>query len=115
MNADFNNNLPIYIQISELIKSQIISGYLKPGDKLMSVREYAVFYKANPNTIQKALIELENENLIYTERTYGKFVTKDKLLIEKNKKKYAQKLAEEFLENMNKIGIDKKEALDYLK
>ena len=68
------------------IKTDIISGNIKSGDKLPSVREYASMFKVNPNTMQKALIELENLGLIYTERTNGKFVTTDKKVIEKAKK-----------------------------
>ena len=71
----FNNDIPIYLQIVDIITNEISSGKLKPGQKIPSVREYATYFKANPNTICKALSILEDKKLIYTERTNGKFVT----------------------------------------
>ena len=78
----FDNNVPIYIQLVEYIKIYLISGVFKSGEKLPSVREFATTFKVNPNTMQKALAELESLELIYTERTNGKYVTKDEKLIE---------------------------------
>ena len=81
----FDNNTPIYIQLVEQLKIDIISGQLKSGERLPSVRDLALQNKVNPNTMQKALVELEELNLIYTERTNGKYVTEDTKLIEKHK------------------------------
>ena len=89
MTIIFDNNIPIYIQ---QIKIDIISGKLKPGERLMSVREYALDMKVNPNTMQKALVELEEIGLIFTERTNGKFVTNDQKLINKYKKIYGKRI-----------------------
>ena len=83
MKFEFDNNIPIYIQLVEQIKTFIISGNLKPGERLPSVRDLALQTKVNPNTMQKALTELEELKLIYTERTNGKFVTNDQKLIDK--------------------------------
>ena len=96
MNINFDNNTPIYIQLLEYIKTYIISGKLNSGDKLPSVRDFASMFKVNPNTMQKALAELEEEKLIYTERTNGKFVTNDKKIINDIKSKYAKKMAKEY-------------------
>ena len=74
---EFNNEQPIYIQLVEQLKIKIISGKLPSGERLPSVRELALMTKVNPNTMQKALAELEETGLIYTERTNGKFVTTD--------------------------------------
>lgn len=115
MHIKFDNNIPIYVQILDYIKTYIISGQIKVGEKLPSVRDFSNQLKVNPNTMQKALIELENIGLIYTERTNGKFVTKDKEIIEKIKFEYASNIVNEFYTNMNKIGIDNKEALNYLR
>ena len=115
MNINFDNNTPIYIQLLEYIKTYIISGKLNSGDKLPSVRDFASMFKVNPNTMQKALAELEEEKLIYKERTNGKFVTNDKKIINDIKSKYAKKMAKEYFESMNKIGISNKEAINYLK
>ena len=82
MSFDFNNDIPIYLQIIEHIKLQIINKTYMPKDKIPSVRELSLIYSVNPNTVQKALGELEDTGLIYTERTNGKFVTDDLKIIE---------------------------------
>lgn len=110
----FNNETPIYIQLVQKIKAGIVSGELKQGERLLSVRELALTAKVNPNTMQKALAELENEGLIYTERTNGKFVTNDKKLIEKIKKELAKEKVESYLNDMKNIGIDYNDAIKYL-
>lgn len=91
MNYIFDNERPIYIQLVEIIRIEIVSGKFKKGQRMPSVRELALIMKVNPNTMQKALAELENEQLIYTERTNGKYVTEDEELIEKIKRKLAKK------------------------
>ena len=110
----FDNNLPIYIQLVDGIKTSIISGKIKSGERLPSVRELALQIKVNPNTIQKALAELENQGLIYTERTNGKFVTEDKQLINKVRKESADDLVNKFINNMKELGIEKEELVNYL-
>ena len=92
-----------------------ISEKLKPGERLSSVRDFALQTKVNPNTMQKALVELENLKLIYTERTNGRYVTNDKKIIDKYKKKYADELSERYILGMNSIGYNKKEIIEYLK
>lgn len=115
MNYEFDNNIPIYIQLVERLKIDIISGKLKPGDRLPSVRDYALSLKVNPNTMQKALAELEEIKLIFTERTNGKFVTSDQKLIDKFREKYANELSNKYFLGMQSIGFNKKETINYLK
>ena len=115
MNFKFDNNIPIYIQLVEQLKIYIISGKILPGDRLPSVRDLALDSKVNPNTMQKALTELEEQKLIYTERTNGKYITEDKDLIEKIRKDYANELTKKYLSNMLDIGINKEETTKYLK
>ncbi len=115
MDFTFDNNIPIYIQLLEYIKIYLISGVFKCGDKLPSVRDFANTFKVNPNTMQKALSELESMNLIYTERTNGKYVTNDKNLIKKLKDEYAVELAKSYFEGMKKIGLGKADSIKYLK
>ena len=115
MDFEFNNTTPIYIQLVEQIKLQIISGKLSPLERLPSVRELGAIAKVNPNTVQKALTELEDTGLIFTERTNGKFVTDNAPLIEKFRKEYARNLSREFLNNMKKAGYTEKESLQYIK
>lgn len=110
----FDNNIPIYIQLVEYIKIYLISGVFKSGEKLPSVREFATTFKVNPNTMQKALAELESLELIYTERTNGKYVTKDEKLIEKLKDEYALTLAKSYFQGMKKIGLGKADSIKYL-
>ena len=110
----FDNNIPIYIQLMEYLKIYLISGVFKPGDKLPSVRDFATSFKVNPNTMQKALAELEVMKLIYTERTNGKYVTKDTKLIERLKDEYACALAKSYFDGMRKIGLGKADSIKYL-
>ena len=115
MSFDFNNDTPIYLQIIEHIKTMIISKKYLPNQKLPSVRDLSLFFEVNPNTIQKALSELENMGLIYTERTNGKFVTENEKIIEKITNETLRKMIDNFYESMEKIGLDKKQVLDLLK
>lgn len=114
MDYIFDNDRPIYIQLVEKLRLEIISNKLKPGERIPSVRELALTTRVNPNTMQKALAELENEGLIYTERTNGKFVTTNKELIEKIKKELAEEKVNNYLQDMKNIGISYKEAVEYL-
>ena len=115
MKFEFDNNIPIYIQLVEQLKIYIISGRINPGDRLPSVRELALQSKVNPNTMQKALVELEELKLVYTERTNGKYVTTDQKLIDKYKKEYAFELSNKYFSNMENLGFDKVETIEYLK
>lgn len=110
----FDNERPIYIQLVEIIRINIVSGKFKKGERLPSVRELALMMKVNPNTMQKALSELEDEKLIYTERTNGKYVTTDEKLIEKIKKQLAQEKVNNYLNSMKSIGISYELAQEYL-
>lgn len=114
MDFIFDNNIPIYIQLLDYLKIYLISGVFSPGDKLPSVRDFANTFKVNPNTMQKALTELEDMNLIYTERTNGKYVTNDNKLIEKLKDEYAITLAKSYFQGMKKIGLGKADSIKYL-
>ena len=115
MDAVFNNSVPIYLQIVSEIKKQIVSGKLIPGERIPSVRELALTYKVNPNTMQKALIALEENGLIKTERTNGKFVTEDENIINKIKNDYADNLTQNYLSEMISLGITKQEIKERIK
>ncbi len=114
MEFNFDNERPIYLQLVEKLKINIISGYYPPGSRLPSVRELALIAKVNPNTLQKALQELENEKLIYTERTNGKFVTNDNKIIAKLQKELAKEKVNRYITDMNNIGITYEIAIKYL-
>ena len=115
MNINFDNERPIYLQLVEQITIYIISGKLKPGERLLSVRDLAIMYKVNPNTMQKALTELEDNKLIYTERTNGKYVTTDEKLIKRYKDNYAKELSINYFKSMESIGFSKEETINYIK
>ena len=114
MNYEFDKDRPIYIQLVEIFKTYIISDKLKPNEKLLSVREFASKFKVNPNTVMKALIELEKMGLVYTERTNGKFVTGNEALINKLKEELIMDKINSFLTDMNNLGLRKDEILYYL-
>ena len=114
MSYDFVSDIPIYLQIIDVIKMDIINKKYLPGDKIPSVREMSLIFEVNPNTIQKALGELEDLSIIETERTNGKFVTKDKSIIEKIRKETISQMIDEFYFSMAKVGLSKKEVLDIL-
>lgn len=100
------------MQLAEQLELQIVSGKLAPGTRLPSVRDFAVQAKVNPNTMQKVLAELEEQRLIFTERTNGKFVTRDSKLIEDRRQIFAQEFAQAYFEKMRQLGF---EAADVIK
>ncbi len=114
MKWEINSERPVYLQLIEIIQSGIISGYYKPGDKLPSVRDLAIDAAVNPNTMQKALSELERTGLIYTNRTSGRFISSDETMINKLKGSSAQELITTFLAGMNQLGFSPEEALKLL-
>lgn len=108
----FNDNLPIYVQIMDLIKKRLISGELKGGDKLESVRELSTELKVNPNTIQRSYQELERENLVFTQRGMGTFVTEDQNIINNLKSNMASNMVKSFIMEMKSLGFTPKEIVD---
>lgn len=102
---EFNDNLPIYIQIMNLIKSRVVSGKINGGEKLSSVRELSKELKVNPNTIQRAYQELEREELVFTQRGMGTFVTEDINTIKSLKKTMAAELVDKFFIDMKRLGF----------
>lgn len=111
----FNEELPIYQQIIEQLKTQIAIGALKPGDKVPPVRELAVEAGVNPNTMQKALQELEREGLMYSARTSGRFIADNKQSAEVIHNELVCQYMKAFTENMAKVGYSPAEALELYK
>jgi len=106
MTWSFTPDRPIYIQLQEQMKLAIVSGLHPPGCKLPAVRDLALEAAVNPNTVQRALMELEREGLVYTQRTSGRYVTEDTAVIKKAKNELAMELVDGFLEKMAAIGYD---------
>lgn len=100
----FDNDKPIYLQLEEIIKKEIFKGELLPSSKIPSVRDFALKYQVNPNTMQKALQGLEEEGFIYTVRTSGKYVTDNREFILKEKRLLAKSLYQAFINNLKSLG-----------
>ena len=111
---DFKSDRPIYTQLIEQIKLMIFSGIYPPGSKLSSVRDMAQEAAVNPNTMQRALTKLEEEGLIITHRTSGRSITEDLDLIREARTKVAKEQISEFLEKMQKLGLEQKELLSII-
>ena len=106
---NLDSSRPIYLQIIERVQMDIITGRYQPGDKLPSVRDLAQEAAVNPNTMQKALSELERSGLIYSPRTSGRFITDDKELIHQMKKELAAAEVSAFVAHMKQLGITPEE------
>ncbi len=111
---NLNSDRPIFMQLIEIIQISIISGKYAPGSKLPSVRDLAQEASVNPNTMQKALAELERSGLVFSQRTSGRFITEDYRMIEELKSKLAREEIEQFLESMQKLGFRKEETMDLM-
>ena len=111
MGFQFKNDIPIYIQIVEQVKRDIILKKYNPNEKIPSVREFSIEFEVNPNTVVKALTELEQQGLIYTKRTNGKFVTGDIDIINKSTKESVNKTIEEFFNSMAQLGYDRESVI----
>ena len=114
MDFQFDNERPIWLQLADALRKQIVAGQFLPGDRLSSVRDLALQAKVNPNTMQKALSELESAGLIFTERTNGKFVTNDSRAIEAARHALAEAQAKRYLDEMQSLGLSPADAAAYL-
>ena len=111
---NFRGDLPIYSQLVEQIKLGIVSGVFPPGERLASVRDMAAEAGVNPNTMQRALQELERAGLVCAQRTAGRVVTEDLRVIDLAKRKLADEQVRSFLEAMGKLGYGREEILSLL-
>ena len=114
MGWNFQADRPIYAQLMEEIKRRIISGVYKPGEKMPSVRDLAAEASVNPNTMQRAFAQLEQEGLLYTQRTSGRFVTEDEERIMDMKNELAKELIRDFWKNMEQLGFGRQQTLTIL-
>ena len=115
MDWTFRNDLPIYSQLVDRIKLAIVSGARPPGERLASVRDLATKAGVNPNTMLRALQELERQGLVFSQRTAGRFVTEDITVIDEIKKTLAKGQIESFLKAMKELGYDRQGIIDLLK
>ena len=114
MQWQFSNDAPIYTQLIQQIKVGIVTGAFPPGERLPSVRDMATEAGVNPNTMQRALAELERDGLVYSQRTAGRFVTEDNTMINQAKRSLAERHVKTFLEAMLRLGFQKDEIIDLI-
>ena len=112
---NFVNDRSIYLQLIDIIQNRIATGYYAPGSKLASVRDLASEAEVNPNTMQKALTELEGSGLIYAVRTSGRFITEDESKIASERSRLAGQRIEEFLRQMGDLRIGKQEVIELIR
>ena len=111
---NLDSDRPIYAQLLEVMQFRIIAGQYKSGTKIPSVRELAAEAGVNPNTMQKALTELERSGLVMALRTSGRIVTEDENMIRGTRNKLAQEQICEFIDRMKKLGFEKEEIVELL-
>lgn len=114
MSWTISNDRPIYIQLIEQIKLRILSGTYPCGSRFPSVRELAAEAAVNPNTMQKALASLEQENLLIGSRTNGRSVTTDEKLIYTLREELAEKKYEEFYHSLQELGYSENDISKFL-
>ncbi|PEC14519.1 GntR family transcriptional regulator [Bacillus thuringiensis] len=109
MKTEFSPNIPIYVQVMEYIKKEIVTGRLASGEKIPAVRELANELQVNPNTIQRTFQELEREGIAETRRGTGRFVTMNEKKITELRKEMAKELLDNFINGMNNLGFMEEE------
>ncbi|HAL74855.1 MAG TPA: GntR family transcriptional regulator [Clostridiales bacterium] len=114
MPVEFTSDMPIYLQLIRLVRQGVASGELVPGSRLPGVREMAIEYGVNPNTVQRALVKLERDGLLYTERTAGRFVTADAARIAAVRGELADRQIDDFVRQMKSLGYNCRQLLETL-
>ena len=111
---EFTASTPIYLQVVEEIKRMLMSGELQPGEKLWSARDMAVRYKINPNTAARVYKELEMQNLCFTKRGLGTYLTEEEGIAERLKKEKAERLLADTVATFLGLGYTKEELKELL-
>lgn len=111
---EFKTDQPIYLQIMAFIQNKIVSGALTKGEKIPAVRELALNLSTNPNTVQRALSELEREGIVFSKRGLGRFVTEDDAQIINLKHAAITQIIQDFMTNMQALGLSKTEILEMM-
>ena len=112
---NLQSDRPIYAQLVDQIQRMIVTGIFTAGSRLPSVRELAAEAAVNPNTMQRALVKLEEDGLLYTQRTSGRYVTEETERIMEVKRALAEELIQQFVENMNRLGYTREQSVELLK
>ena len=114
LKISFESGKPLFLQLQELIRTDIAAGKYSPGEKIPGVRDLAISANVNPNTMQRALAELEAEGLLVTRGTSGRFICPDPAVIEEAKRKILAEHAKGFLMKCRELGVDRNEAAQIL-
>ena len=109
MGWNFQNDLPIYTQLVDAIKFSIVSGELLPGARMSTVRDLALEAGVNPNTMQRALQQLEREGLVFSQRSSGRFVTEDVSVIDRARSALAAEYVRRYRDSMASLGFSEDE------
>lgn len=107
----FSSDKAVYLQIAEKITKRVLAGDFKPGEQIPTVRQLALEAAVNPNTVQHAFLELEDCGLIISKGTAGRFVTEDAEIINRNRKKLAEKSTKDFIKNMEILSVSKEQII----
>ncbi len=111
---EFNNNIPIYIQVMEKIKQDIVTGKLKPGDKMPSSRDFSTELGINFNTVARVYKEMEMEEILFTRRGLGTFITETTEKIDRLRYEMAKKQIDTFIKGMSQIGYTKEDMIKFI-
>lgn len=108
---DFDSSRPIWHQLIGEFSRRIVAGQWQPGERISGVRELAADFKVNPNTVQRALSELERDGLCRSERTAGRFVTQDADRIHDLRASLAAEAAQDYVDRAEGFGISRDDAI----
>lgn len=111
MFEEFNDKTPIYLQLVDIFKMSIANGTWPIGGRVDTVRDLAIRYQVNPNTVQRSLAELERENLVFSERTSGRYITNDEGVVREIRAKLAARKISDYAEQMSLLGFGSEEIL----
>nr|WP_312576455.1 GntR family transcriptional regulator [Sedimentibacter sp.] len=112
---EFNNNIPIYLQVIHRLKQDIVTGKLKPGEKMPSSRDYSHDLGLNFNTVARVYKEMEMEDIVYTKRGLGTFITESSEKVENIRLEMAKELIENFVKGMKQIGFTEEDMICFIK
>ena len=115
MTQDFAKDKPIYLQLVERVCGEVLRGEFKPGDKLPSVREYAIESGVNVNTVQRVYKELEMLEMTETRRGQGTFITTNEERIKYLREEMKEQVATQFITAIQSLGFSTEEMLEVLK
>ena len=115
MEWSFTGDRPIWQQLTEQITLRILKGEYPAGSRLPAVRELAAQAGVNPNTMQRAMAQLESSGLAVSSRTAGRTVTGDVTVIQKVRKEHAREAVTQYLTIIRELGYCQADALTFLK